>query len=215
MPIESWFPTHVYKEELHPSEKAQQRYNADLVGECERLREFDTAGRAWCAKNYPGGYTSYASMNQLHRFSSTFEDLRTKLDKHVARFAKHLEYDLDGGHLEMVDCWVNMMPRQVMHGSHIHPLSVISGTYYVQTPPGVSQIKFEDPRLGFMMAMPPRKARHRPDSRQHVGYTPQAGEVILFESWLRHEVAANQSEPERISISFNYQWTHARRGSEA
>jgi hypothetical protein len=29
---------------------------------------------------------------------------------------------------------------------------------------------------------------------------------VLFESWLRHEVAANPLETERISISFNYGW---------
>ena len=33
-----------------------------------------------------------------------------------------------------------------------------------------------------------------------------AGNVILFESWLRHEVAANRIEEERISISFNFNW---------
>jgi uncharacterized protein (TIGR02466 family) len=30
--------------------------------------------------------------------------------------------------------------------------------------------------------------------------------VVLFESWLRHEVAANQAEEDRVSISFNYHW---------
>ena len=32
----------------------------------------------------------------------------------------------------------------------------------------------------------------------------EAGNVILFESWLRHEVPTNQAKTERISISFNY-----------
>jgi uncharacterized protein (TIGR02466 family) len=29
---------------------------------------------------------------------------------------------------------------------------------------------------------------------------------VLFESWLRHEVAANTAGGERISVSFNYNW---------
>jgi uncharacterized protein (TIGR02466 family) len=32
------------------------------------------------------------------------------------------------------------------------------------------------------------------------------GQLVLFESWLRHEVAANRSAAERVSISFNYSW---------
>jgi len=30
--------------------------------------------------------------------------------------------------------------------------------------------------------------------------------VILFESWLRHEVVSNRVDAERISISFNFNW---------
>src|SRR5882724_821945 len=77
MPIRAWFPTYIYCEPLQKSGLA--RLNAGLAVECRRLREFDVAGRKWSAKNYPGGYTSYASMNELHRFSSTFADLEKKL----------------------------------------------------------------------------------------------------------------------------------------
>ncbi|MFM7444428.1 MAG: TIGR02466 family protein, partial [Tabrizicola sp.] len=35
---------------------------------------------------------------------------------------------------------------------------------------------------------------------------PAVGEVLLWESWLRHEVPMNMSEEERISVSFNYGW---------
>jgi uncharacterized protein (TIGR02466 family) len=204
MPIDAWFPTFIYNEPLIP--KDATRFNAELADECYRIRDYDGPGRKWCETNYPGGYTSYSSMNELHRFSSTFEQLEQRIRRHVKLFATHLDADLRGGSLEMVDCWVNIMPNRVMHGSHIHPLSFISGTYYVKTPPGASQIKFEDPRLAAFMAAPPRKAKHRPESRQHVGYQPVAGNVILFESWLRHEVAANAADDDRISISFNYAW---------
>ena len=47
----------------------------------------------------------------------------------------------------MTDCWVNIMPRHAVHSLHLHPLAVISGTYYVATPRGCSRLRFEDPRL--------------------------------------------------------------------
>ena len=46
----------------------------------------------------------------------------------------------------------------------------------------------------------------RPENRQQVSYEVAAGKLILFESWLRHEVASNPTRGERVSISFNYDW---------
>ena len=204
MPIRPWFPTHIYCEPLQKSGLA--RLNVDLVEECRRLRDFDTAGRKWSAKNYPGGYTSYASMNELHRFSSTFADLGKKLTRHVRAFARSLDMDLRGRAINLSDIWVNIMPPTAAHSLHLHPLSFISGTYYVVTPKGCPGLKFEDPRLSKFMAAPPKLPGARRENQIHITYPADAGNVILFESWLRHEVAANRVNEERISISFNFNW---------
>jgi uncharacterized protein (TIGR02466 family) len=205
MPIRAWFSTFIYSEPLQPAGLA--RLNEELAEECHRIRDYDAAGRRWSAKNYRGGFTSYASMAQLHRASSTFANLEKKITAHVRRFARQLDLDLRGRQVFMTDCWVNIMPEQTAHSLHLHPLSFISGTYYVRTPPGCSGLKFEDPRLDRFMAAPPRRAAASPPNRQFVVYPAEAGNVILFESWLRHEVAANPTTQERISVSFNYNWS--------
>jgi uncharacterized protein (TIGR02466 family) len=205
MPIRAWFPTYIYCEPLQKT--GIDRLNTDLIDECHRLREFDMAGRKWSEKNYPGGYTSYASMNELHRFSSTFAELEKKFLRHARVFARQLDFDLRGRELHLTDLWVNIMPPTAAHSLHLHPLSCISGTYYVATPTGCSGLKFEDPRLDRFMAAPPRLPKARRENRAHVTYPAEAGNVILFESWLRHEVAANRVDAERISISFNYNWS--------
>ena len=204
MPIRAWFPTYIYCEPLQKG--GLDRLNAELVDECHRLRDFDDAGRKWCKSNYPGGYTSYASMNELHRFSSTFADLEIKLTKHVRAFSRQLDFDLRGRQIHLSDIWVNIMPPTAAHSLHLHPLSFISGTYYVQTPKGCSGLKFEDPRLSKFMAAPPRLPTHRRENKIHTTYAAEAGNVVLFESWLRHEVAANRVDEERISVSFNFNW---------
>jgi uncharacterized protein (TIGR02466 family) len=93
-----------------------------------------------------------------------------------------------------------------VHGLHLHPLSTISGTYYVRTPRGCAGLKLEDPRLDRFMAAPPRRADARPDNRPWVTVPAEAGKLVLFESWLRHEVPSNPVAAERVSISFNYNW---------
>ena len=106
----------------------------------------------------------------------------------------------------MTDCWVNIMPRQVVHSLHLHPLATISGTYYVHTPRGSAGLKLEDPRLDRYMAAPPLKVNARADRQRWVVIPAQAGTLVLFESWLRHEVPPNPAASPRISISFNYNW---------
>ena len=204
MPIDAWFPTFVYSERLRGS--SLTTFNQDLAEECYQIKDYDLEGQEWSEDNYLGGYTSYSSMAELHRFSSSFEKLQKLIDKHVKAFATHLEYDLSGRELEMTDCWLNIMPASTVHTSHIHPLSTISGTYYVHTPKNCSAIKFEDPRLDKMMAAPPKKAKHSKQARSIVEYPARAGRVVLFESWLRHEVPPANTDEDRISVSFNYNW---------
>ncbi|HEY5079843.1 MAG TPA: TIGR02466 family protein, partial [Opitutaceae bacterium] len=71
---------------------------------------------------------------------------------------------------------------------------------------GCPGLMFEDPRLDRFMAAPPKLAGARRPNQTHVTYPARAGDLILFESWLRHGVSQNRVDGERISISFNYNW---------
>ncbi len=149
-------------------------------------------------------------MRNLNRTFSAFKafiELEKKIWPHVKRFARRLDMDLREANLAMTDCWVNIMSRNAIHPLHLHPGAVISGTFYVSTPPGCSSIRFEDPRVEKSKAiLPPRLSDCRPENRDQLAYRAEAGKVILFESWLRHEVPANPTDDDRISVSFNYTW---------
>ncbi len=204
MPTQALFPTLIHTAQLNSG--GWRAFNQQLLRECQQLACDDISGQRWSVKNYPGGYTSYSSANRMHQMSPTFAALERKLNRQVRSFANKLQLDLEGRALSMTDCWVNIMPQHVVHGLHLHPLSTISGTYYVQTPKGCSAIKFEDPRLDRFMAAPPRRQDCKPEHRPWFLVPAEAGKLVLFESWLRHEVASNPVKTERISISFNYNW---------
>ncbi len=178
----------------------------DLRAEILHLSKVDREGIAWSKKHYGNGYTSYGSLDQLHRFSSTFTELEKKIKRHVLTFAKNLEFDLPKEALFMNSCWANIMPPGAQHTSHLHPHSVISGTYYVVIPPRSSPIQFEDPRLGLFMNAPLIKANAKIENQRNFTLEPSAGDLILFESWLKHEVPRNNSKKPRMSVSFNYGW---------
>jgi uncharacterized protein (TIGR02466 family) len=204
MPATSLFATRIYTKSL--SRGRTDNLNARLLRECRQLSLEDNAGIRWSATNYPGGYTSYNSMARMHRMSPTFAALEKRIAAHVRIFARTLDFDLAGRKLSMTDCWVNVMTRQVVHGLHLHPLASLSGTYYVRTPRGCSGLKFEDPRLDRFMASPPRKVRARRENKVWVTLPAEQGKLVLFESWLRHEVAVSTIAGRRVSISFNYNW---------
>jgi len=178
----------------------------DLVAEIRQIQAADKGGKAWSQTNYKKGYTSYGSMDRLHLMSSTFEKLQKKIDRHVQRYLKDLDYEASLKNIVMTNCWVNIMPKGAQHNAHIHPHSVISGTFYVAIPKGASAIKFEDPRLSHFMNAPLVKENAKIINQRFVSLQPRPGDVILFESWLKHEVPTNETSEPRISISFNYGW---------
>lgn len=199
------FATQVY-EASFAGERGFEDFNAELAEACQMLAAEDRAGQAWCkAKGY-GGYTSYASLDDLPTRATVFGDLKRRLDKHAAAFAGQLAFDLGAGKLRMDSLWVNILKPGAAHSGHVHPHSVISGTIYVTVPPGAGGLRLEDPRLPLMMAAPPRRADAPEALQTFVMLQPAAGSLYLWESWLRHEVTPNQAKGERISISFNYGW---------
>jgi uncharacterized protein (TIGR02466 family) len=202
--IESLFVTRVYRAALAELGSAPEA--AELDAACRAIAEDDRAGQRWCEKNHYPGYTSYASLNDLPWRFPVFKALVKALDRHVAAFAKDLDFDLGGRKLALDSLWINILPEGGVHTSHLHPHSVISGTTYVAMPEGASALKLEDPRHAMMMAAPPRKAKARRENQSFIYVAPAVGEVLLWESWLRHEVPLNLSEEERISVSFNYRW---------
>jgi len=178
----------------------------ELEKSCWSIAQDDEAGQKWCDENNYPGYTSYASLSDLTWRSPFFEELKHLLDLHVKTFVEELDFDLEGRNLKLEDLWINILPEGGNHSAHIHPNSVISGTTYISMPSGSSAIKFEDPRHSMMMAAPSRIKDAKEYLKPFIYVNPSVGDVLLWESWLRHEVPANNSSEERISISFNYSW---------
>ena len=203
--IKSLFATRLYTAAL--SDFSTLIDGSELESSCLAIAEEDEAGQNWCEENDFPGYTSYASLTDLDWRFPIFKDLITSLDKHVKAFVQDLDFDLGDKKIKLDSLWVNILPFGGVHTAHIHPHSVISGTTYVAMPAGTSAIKFEDPRLATMMAAPSRTKEAREELRSFIYAEPNIGDVLLWESWLRHEVPMNMADEDRISISFNYSWS--------
>ncbi|HEY0629337.1 MAG TPA: TIGR02466 family protein, partial [Sphingomicrobium sp.] len=65
-------------------------------------------------------------------------------------------------------------------------------------------IRFEDPRVPMMMAAPVRNEDAPEELRPFLSVSPRPGLLLLWESWLRHEVLPSRAKADRLSISFNF-----------
>lgn len=202
MSLRPLFITQVYEASLAGT-PGFPAFNAALADACRMLAMEDAGGRAWCRAHGYRGYTSYGSLNDLPQRLPEFAVLKRHLDRHAVTYAKALNFDL-GRKPRLDTLWVNILKPGGSHSGHIHPHAFLSGTVYVEVPDGASALKLEDPRLAMMMARPSVRP-DAPEAEQPFVYlAPQAGTVLMWESWLRHEVPANAAKSERISVSFNY-----------
>jgi uncharacterized protein (TIGR02466 family) len=186
------FATQIYRAEIPVDE--------GLGPVCLATARDDRAGRRWAKAHDYRGYTSYASLNDLPARYPEIADLKRAIDGHVKHFAWALQFARTK--LALDSLWINVMEPGGVHGAHIHPHSAISGTYYVALPKGASTIRFEDPRLPLMMAAPMKRESAR--DKPFLTLTPKPGTLLLWESWLRHDVPQTGGRWKRISISFNY-----------
>ena len=198
MTVRSLFATRFYEADL-----GDETMLIELAHSIRSLAEDDQAGRRWSREHHYAGYTSYASLNDLPKRDPAFADLGKVLSRRVATFADECAFDMKRKP-RLDSLWVNLLKGSGHHGGHIHPHSIISGTLYVEVPKGSGAIRFEDPRLPSMMAAPARRRDAPEELQSFVTVQPRPGLLLLWESWLRHEVLSGTGRGERLSISFNF-----------
>jgi uncharacterized protein (TIGR02466 family) len=193
--IRHLFPTLLYEAEIEPE------LLPGLARSIRSLATDDKAGRLWSKTHLYPGYTSYASLNDLPKRDPDLAAVSKLLTRHARSFARDLAWDVKP---KLDSLWVNLLKSGGHHGGHIHPHSIISGTLYVEVPAGSGLIRFEDPRLPMMMAAPTRSPEAAQELRPFVTLEPRPGLLLMWESWLRHEVLPGTGRGERLSISFNF-----------
>lgn len=149
-----------------------------------------------------GHYTSYFDLDFNAKFTEGFphkelfeNDLRKAGDEFVKRSGRK-PFEGAGGH--RLNYWCSVYREHDQHGSHIHPRSLISGTYYPQTSNESAAISLEAPWIERMM-------HDTINIRLAVlDFKPNTGDCLMWPSWLNHRVEPQgKTEVPRIAISFN------------
>ena len=147
------------------------------------------------------------------RFNETFWQSQTNLHEEEALtgLVDYISGAVDNvfSYLDLVEnaffitgCWANVASPSAHHRPHTHGNNYLSGVYYVQVTEGARSIEFSDPRPQTRIISPPCNAESV-RTRNVVSHKVREGMMILFPAWLSHSVPMNESDHERISISFN------------
>ena len=106
-------------------------------------------------------------------------------------------------HSLTINLWININGYKDFNLRHTHENSIISGVFYVKAPDKSSKITFYHPAFKLMVREWNINMKHNHYTSSVWSINPQKGKLLLFPSWLEHEVSPNLSQESRISISFN------------
>jgi len=154
------------------------------------------------SKSNWGGWQS----NDLHLkdYPAEFQFFITELLDKAREFASEIGLDENLG---LGNSWININYWKDSNKKHVHPGSILSGIYYVKTPPKSGKLVFDHPaQMSLGSYWPVSIIKTFKESSSAVWrFTPKQGDFFIFPAWLHHEVEPHENkDEERISIAFNF-----------
>lgn len=151
--------------------------------------------------------TKKSNVNGWHSqdFDLKNENLKnfiTEISKNIGSAIKDMGWDLETQVVKISNMWSIINNKNSFNEKHHHGNSALSAAYYVQAKKNAGNIVFFDPRQANVFCHPISKERNNINA-QAQSVTPKPGNLVLFPSYLEHKVDQNQSDDDRIVISFN------------
>ena len=125
-------------------------------------------------------------------------NIKAFIESKIYKFVK--EVMNSNSDMVITQSWINKSGKGESHHEHVHPNSMVSGVWYPVINEQLPPIQFRSKAQ--------RDVRLQCEKFNNFNSATfllpmKMGELILFPSNLTHSVPANQSETERISLSFN------------
>ena len=188
---QDWFPTPIW----HFQYQAATKLNQTLLSAITQIKNSDPEGIS--LSNVLGWHSN----DELHKHPD-FQPLIETINSSLLEVVGDLGWDSQEVKPCISNCWALVNGKNAANDLHNHCNSYLSGVYYVKAPENSGNLYFHDPRISSQMLVPAYD-KITPITLSKLIYKPVEGMLVIFPSWLWHGVEINQSEEERISISFN------------
>jgi uncharacterized protein (TIGR02466 family) len=196
MKINIAFPTPVGVYDL----TGMEVHNAAMLDAVRRFCENQPDGikkssiRGWHSPDAPDG--------QGLTGEPAFQAAHERIAQALHAFVSELGYE--GLKIKALNSWVIVSGKGAGNNKHCHPNSFVSGAYYIQAPEGASPIVFIDPRVAKLFTSPPLTKKASAFLANTAPVDAKTSRLVLFPSWLEHEVPLNPTNEERVVLSFNF-----------
>ena len=190
MKVEYFFPTVIYIKDIPNALQLNQYLEQKII----QWSQQDKGEK----KTNAGGWHSKTDMNKKEEYNPLTKELFNMQEEIYQK--EHLSLKPVLGNM-----WANINYPGCYNRPHVHPNALFSGVYWIKAPKNSGSFMAYDPRPGTHMSMPTRTRNILPPELwREVQYSPKAGTCIMFPAWLWHEVKPNESNQDRISVSFNF-----------
>lgn len=132
--------------------------------------------------------------------SKEFEQLLLQVSHHYCEI-----YEFPDLELTVRDYWINIAKKGAYQESHthldFHQKFLFSGVFYIDVEEKCGNLLIENPLKLMHQYMLPSKLL------SDIIITPKNGLLVSFPSWVKHEAHINESDSDRISLSWNIEAT--------
>jgi uncharacterized protein (TIGR02466 family) len=171
---------------------------SEMVNLTYRLMEQDPRGRRLSNQ---GGWQSQDFRPGVHPELAILEN---KISLQTEQCVLDFGYDPQSCFTVLENLWINVNRRFHSNSVHIHDNSFMSGAFYLKAAPGQGNINFyKSYSQDYAIASAARIAHYTSINNGAITFPPETGKLIMFPGWLPHGVEENESDSDRISISFN------------
>jgi uncharacterized protein (TIGR02466 family) len=181
------FPTRIWQTHLDALEPHMERWVQDVLA--MRAAHPAPAGRTV----RQGWNTDDMTVLEQAAFAPLREAIRAACTSALSEMGQ-------GERAFHLQSWVNLHDRGGFNFLHLHEGSLLSGSFYLQVPPGSGQFVFRDPRPGVIHGFIKGGV---PNGHADVHLTPSDGLLVLFPCWMEHYVEPHDNDEPRITIAFN------------
>ena len=182
---------------IHYKFEDYKEQNIELEKYIKNLYEKDSDGLQ--RSNIDGWHSPDFSLKEKDTAAYNFF---ISLRKYLIDVFKILGWQYDPNKIIMTNMWAIINKKNNFNLPHIHPNCYLSAAYYVKTHDGCGKIKFTNPNLASRQRSP--LIENKTDFNQNgIEIDPKEGDLLFFPAYLTHEVLRNNSDKERIVISFN------------
>ena len=174
-----------------------QKHNTELSKYIYNLHKLDPEG---VARSNQGGWHS-KPFNLKDKESAPFKFFLS-IQMYVADTFKEYGWKYIPGKVNLTEMWAIINKKNNFNLEHTHPNNYLSAAYYVKAPENCGSFKVTNPNLisKERITISDRKT----DLNQNIAHIkPNEGDLLLFPAYLPHSVGMNESNEDRIVISFN------------